>query len=329
MPDIWVRTECPEVNNPYYNNNQYSRCTTGYSESYPNGYPGLNVLPNCVGSAWGCFNETYIYTTGASAGFHYWVNGDGSQIYDNVTNPSVTKVGDLTEYRLNVESIPPKGGLICWGGGANHVAYISDVTDGNNITTQDSSWGGYSSSTFPDSIWDIRPRRRNEGGTNVWSHITAGVVCQGYIANPAIGGSPLPKITLIQQLRSTQVLVEGNVNNDGSTINLKLYVKWDSTNASIDNYDEIYEQTTASTFNIILNKPRKSTSVAILPVREDNTVNFTIGLLQTAALEANGSCIYLFNNNQIKETIPYIYHNGTWKETIPYIYHNGTWKETL
>ena len=52
----FIRTTRPEYGNPYFN----TRGAGGYIDAtIPKNFePGMNILPNCVGLATGCFNET-------------------------------------------------------------------------------------------------------------------------------------------------------------------------------------------------------------------------------------------------------------------------------
>lgn len=326
----WLRETIPELYNKYYNNGSgnYSDCVTGYSSKYPNGFPGLNTLPNCVGLAWGAFNETYVNTTGASPGFHYRIYGDANTIYDQAKA--------LGWQTLTPEQTPPLGGLVLWGGdGGGHVAYVSDVADKDNITIHESAYNiTYSHPSLSNAIydvWRIRSAQRNANGTNKWGAQNSSYFCQGYIINPAIPYPPVttkpPEILGIAQTSSTNVQVVGNINGSEGNVNtLLLYINWDKDSVSTTDYYEIAQQAGTGEFEINIKKPRKAKKIAVLPVRHENQSTIE-GEMVVEPLTASGPCIYIYNKGKIIQSIPYIYHNNKWVEAIPNIYTKNKWEE--
>jgi GH24 family phage-related lysozyme (muramidase) len=190
--NIWLRTSRAESGNRFYNNASgggISNCTNGLPK-----VSGYNVLCNCVGLAWGCFYETWYHNDKAGyeavGGFNSRVRGDGGTIVRGCKSSNVFK-----DYVIdNPAEIPPKGGLIVWGGTANHVAYISDVSeDGNTITIQQSAYGGASwtnsSINGISGAWQTRTITRNNKGTNLWWYQNSGysgASCEGFIKNPGV-----------------------------------------------------------------------------------------------------------------------------------------------
>ena len=308
----WTRRSRPEYGNPYYNNSSsgisphYSSCITGRPT-----VAGLNVLCNCVGLADGAFNETYVENSDASPGEHYRLNSDASQ-FINLAN------------RLGLETLPPSaypplGGLIVWGGSANHVAYISYVFDENKIEISQS---GYDT---PSWEWDIRNITRNQNGTNQWWYSTG--TCLGFIVNPAIGAGPqptlqFPEITSIQSVSSTRITVTGTANAESNS-QVRLYIKWDSNNVSQSNYDTVV--TVRGNFTVNITKPRRAASVAILPVRTEDGIEGSV-YLATGLIVAI-PCINIYVNNDMKQSIPHVYTKGRWREVLPVLRTNNQWKE--
>ncbi len=190
--DVWLRTTKAGTNNQFYNNSE-----GGGISNCRNGSPmvaGYNVLCNCVGLAWGCFFETWYHNDIASyneaGGFACRVTGDANTIIDGCKSSNI-----FNKYVIDDPSkVPPKGGMIVWGGSANHVAYISDVSeDGNTITIHQSAYGG---ANWEDSAingisgaWQIRTITRNNKGTNLWWFQNTGyegATCEGFIENPGV-----------------------------------------------------------------------------------------------------------------------------------------------
>lgn len=190
--DIWLRTTRAGSNNKFFNNSSgggISNCSDGSPM-----VEGYNVLCNCVGLAWGCFYETWYHNDidsfNDAGGFNSRVRGDGGTIVDGCKSSNIFK-----KYVIDDPSkTPPKGGMIVWSGSANHVAYISDVSeDGNTITIHQSAYGGAS---WDDSAingingaWQIKTITRNNKGSNLWWYQNTGyngATCEGFIANPGV-----------------------------------------------------------------------------------------------------------------------------------------------
>ncbi len=156
----------PEAGNPYYNRKENG----GYSDAIL-GKPtdaGCNVLPNCVGYAYGRFNE---------------IGGYGRMKYLRPVNAEnfIANAGSLT-----VEQTPSLGACMVWkkgatlngSDGAGHVAIVEQILSPTRIVTSES---GYKCST---PFWT---KTRDKGDGN-WG-AGAGYTFLGFIRNPAVTGT--------------------------------------------------------------------------------------------------------------------------------------------
>lgn len=120
----------PEAGNPYYN----TRSNGGYSDAIV-GSPadsGCNVLANCVGYAYGRFNE---------------IAGAGRCKYLRPTNAEnfIANRGALTygqEPKLGGCMVWQKGATLSGSDGAGHVAIVEKINADGSVTTSESGWGG-------------------------------------------------------------------------------------------------------------------------------------------------------------------------------------------
>ena len=160
----------PEAGNPYYNRKD----SGGYSDASL-GKPrdaGCDVLSNCVGYAYGRFNE---------------IVGQGRMKYLRPVNAEnfIANAGGLT-----VEQVPSLGACMVWrkgptlGGsdGAGHVAIVEQILGPTRIVTSES---GYNCAT---PFWT---KTRDKGDGN-WG-AGAGYTFLGFIRNPAVSGETLGK----------------------------------------------------------------------------------------------------------------------------------------
>lgn len=357
---IWTRNTLPvsSTSDPhiYYNSKSegmrvgIATCIAGHFWNYYWNNYGLDVLQNCVGSALGCFNETYVLNTeGASWGdWPYAIPGNGEDIYANA--PS-----NLQWAKTNR---PPVGGMISWV--KNHVAFICAVEYANEdgspspddvIITMESGYQSNVSSptgiapnvigsdnfdvlsASPSNYWGWRRDRHRRGPDSNWSY--AGSVCNGFVINPAIGTgvfktnqidhsdsftpgpTPNPEITNIESISSTKIKISGASNGSEQVV---LYIKWNSNSVSMSDYDEIIT-TNNSTFTIDVAKPREAYSVAVIPVR-----GIYIGTVFTKdGLIVSIPCINIYTDNDFLQAIPYVYTNGQWKKSVPMLYTKGQW----
>ena len=133
----------PEAGNPYYN----TRSKGGYSDAIV-GNPsdiGCNVLCNCVGYAYGRFNE---------------IADLGSCRYLRPVNAE-----NFIQYRGNLSYGPEPhvGGCMVWqkgatlsnSDGAGHVAIVEKVNSDGSIVTSESGWGG--------PVFAVKTRYKGDG----------------------------------------------------------------------------------------------------------------------------------------------------------------------
>lgn len=125
--------EKPKAGDPFFNNG----AAGGLSTCITCGEPGLNVLPNCVGGAVGCYNKM---ASGSKAEFKY-LNYP----------PNAENILARAEHdRLPIAQKPEVGCLIVWQkgatlsstDGAGHVAYVNAVDADGTIHTSESEYRG-------------------------------------------------------------------------------------------------------------------------------------------------------------------------------------------
>lgn len=159
----------PEAGNPYYN----TRANGGYSDAIK-GKPtdaGCDVLSNCVGYAFGRFNE---------------IGGYGRCKYLRPVNAEnfIANAGGLP-----VDQTPSLGACMVWkkgatlsgGDGAGHVAIVEKIISQTCVVTSES---GYGTAT---PFWTTTRSK----GTGNWG-AGSGYTFLGFIRNPAIGAADAP-----------------------------------------------------------------------------------------------------------------------------------------
>ena len=151
----------PEKDNKYY----ITKALGGYSAAIE-GNPkddDCNVLSNCVGYAYGRFNE---------------IGGFGACKY---LSPVIAK--DFMKYKGGCESgnTPKIGACMVWeNGSAGHVAIVEKVISETEVLTSESEWGGRAFYTIT--------RKKGDGN---WGY---GGTFLGFIYNPAkCCEAPIPK----------------------------------------------------------------------------------------------------------------------------------------
>jgi len=183
------RLVCPENGNKYYNrkvNGGYSKCVRGNkSKSCFN--PKLDVLPNCVGYAWGRFNEIGNYGE-----FKYFTNGNAEDLYVRCQT-----IG------LEVGQEPKLGSMIVWrkgkaetsSDGAGHVAVVEVINEDGSIVTSESGW---------DANKLFWTQKRQKGSKGNWGQATT-YTFLGFVYNPAVNedilrkGDKGPKVKQLQK----------------------------------------------------------------------------------------------------------------------------------
>lgn len=156
------RTTKPEAGNKYY----ITKARGGYSyaiQGKPTD-PDCDVLSNCVGYAYGRFNEIGGY------GYCKYLSPVNAENF--IQYAGGLKVGQTP--KLGACMVWRKGASLSGSDGAGHVAIVEKVISSTQIVTSESGWG---SSAF----WT---KTRNKGNGN-WG-AGAGYTFLGFIYNPAV-----------------------------------------------------------------------------------------------------------------------------------------------
>ncbi len=166
----------PEAGNPYYN----TRTNGGYSDAIQ-GKPrdaGCDVLSNCVGYAYGRFNE---------------IGGYGRMKYLRPVNAEnfIRNAGGLP-----VDQTPSLGACMVWrkgatldgGDGAGHVGIVEQVISPTRIVTSES---GYGAAT---PFW-LKTRDKGDGNWGAGGNYTF----LGFIRNPAATGTTVTPETTTKE----------------------------------------------------------------------------------------------------------------------------------
>ena len=154
----------PEKGNPYYNtkgNGGYSTAIKGKPTD-----PDCDVLSNCVGYAYGRFNEIGGY---GSCKYLAPVNAENFIQYKGSLEVGQTpKLGACMVWR--------KGDTLSGSDGAGHVAIVEQISSDGSIVTSESGWG--SSTPF-------YTKTRKKGTDGRWGAGSA-YTFLGFIYNPAV-----------------------------------------------------------------------------------------------------------------------------------------------
>ena len=150
----------PEKNNKYY----IRKANGGYSDAIQ-GYPtdkDCNVLSNCVGYAYGRFNEI-----GGYGYCKYLIPCNAENFMQNKGN---LKSG--TTAKIGACMVWQKGATLSGSDGAGHVAIVEKIISDTEIVTSESAWGG--------SAFYTKTRKKGSDGN--WGY---GGKFLGFIYNPA------------------------------------------------------------------------------------------------------------------------------------------------
>lgn len=167
MPSFKPRLTRPEAGNKYY----IRKAQGGYSNAIK-GYPTdaqNNVLHNCVGYAYGRFNE---------------IGGYGSCKYLKPVNAELF-IQYAKKDGLTIEQTPSLGACMVWqggptqssGDGAGHVAIVEQINADGSIVTSESGYGA------SKPFWT---QKRTKGSTGNWGESKAKYTFLGFIKNPAV-----------------------------------------------------------------------------------------------------------------------------------------------
>lgn len=169
MSNFTPRLTRPEAGNKYY----ITKSSGGYSDAIK-GSPtdkACNVLHNCVGYAYGRFNE---------------IGGWGSCKYLRPVNAEnfIQYKGDLEvgqEPRLGACMVWQKGATLKSSDGAGHVAIVEKIISPTEIVTSESGWAA------KNPFWT---QTRKKGTNGNWGE-GSGYKFLGFIYNPAPCCQPL------------------------------------------------------------------------------------------------------------------------------------------
>lgn len=181
------RTTKPEAGNKYY----ITKAKGGYSNAIQGKPtdPDCDVLSNCVGYAYGRFNEIggygcckYLYPTNAENFIQY---AKGLEV------GMIPKVGACMVWR--------KGATLSGSDGAGHVAIVEKVVSDTEVMTSESGWNS-------KAFW-TQTRKKGSGNWGAGS----GYTFLGFIYNPApcCNGSATTNTTPTEKTDSAPVYAVG------------------------------------------------------------------------------------------------------------------------
>lgn len=173
------RLQRPVAGNKYY----MTKASGGYSSAIK-GYPQdsqCDVLANCVGYAFGRFNEIGNY------GYMKYLKPVNAELF-------IKYAGGLP-----VGQEPKLGSCMVWEGAgslAGHVAIVEQIIDKDTIVTSES---GYKAKK---PFWT---QKRTRGSNNNWGQNASSYSFLGFIYNPAVPDEP----ALPDEVKETPVLSNG------------------------------------------------------------------------------------------------------------------------
>lgn len=133
---MFIQIECPKKGDPFFNNKTGGGISTAITAA--GAADGLNVLPNCVGGAVGCFNKAACKDLSRPA-FGYL----------NYPPNAENILARAEKDGLTISQKPAVGALIVWqkgtlsgSDGAGHVAFVNAVDADGTIHTSESEWKG-------------------------------------------------------------------------------------------------------------------------------------------------------------------------------------------
>lgn len=160
----------PEAGNPYY----IRKASGGYSNAIKGSPTDAwnDVLANCVGYAYGRFNE---------------IGGYGYMKYLKPVNAELF-IQYAQKDGLRIEQTPSLGACMVWqggptqnaGDGAGHVAIVEEIHADGSVTTSESGYGA------SRPFWT----QRREKGSGNWGEKPSRYSFLGFIKNPAVEELP-------------------------------------------------------------------------------------------------------------------------------------------
>lgn len=236
MANFVPRTAKPEKGNKFYNtigNGGWSTAITGKPTDQM-----CNVLANCVGYAFGRFNEIAYAMLGAD-GVKKLFKASGGTLNDLGSNKNMPLLQPLNaenfydvakQQGLTISQTPMLGACMVWqkgatrqpGDGAGHVAIVEKILSPTCVQTSES---GYNAK---NPFW-TQSRYRGDGN---WGQNTQ-YKFLGFIINPAVtqNQDPYPE--------PTRVLREGDHGDDVKWVQWKLK-SLEYLNDSIDGWFGVY-----------------------------------------------------------------------------------------
>lgn len=148
------RLSLPEKGNMYYNR-PVNPCIIGnypYGSSKRTGWPGLNVLPNCVGWAVSRFNEIGAY------GYCKWLGSTDAHNFIRLAKKQGLKTGKT----------PKTGAVMVWSGDSyGHVAIVEEVISSTKVRVSQSGWS-YKKGAFWTAVHEKGDGSWTDGDDRSW-----------------------------------------------------------------------------------------------------------------------------------------------------------------
>lgn len=133
---MFIQVEKPNKGDPFFNNKAGGGISTAITAA--GAADGLNVLPNCVGGAVGCFNKAACKDLSKPV-FKYL----------NYPPNAENILARAEKDGLKISQKPAVGALVVWqkgtlsgSDGAGHVAFVNKVDADGTIHTSESEWKG-------------------------------------------------------------------------------------------------------------------------------------------------------------------------------------------
>lgn len=164
----------PEKGNPYYN----TKRNGGYSEAIKGSpcEPGLDVLRNCVGYAYGRFNEI------VGAGKMMYLAPVNAEKFIQYMNHKTKGLTYGMTPKLGACMVWQAGATLNGSDGAGHVAIVEQINDDGSVITSESGYGA------KKAFWT--QRRDNSNGR--WGE-SKKFKFLGFIYNPAVEDTVTPQ----------------------------------------------------------------------------------------------------------------------------------------
>jgi LysM repeat protein len=217
VSEFKMRTTKPEAGNKYY----ITKSKGGWSNAIP-GSPtdvDCNVLSNCVGYAYGRFNEIGGY---GCCKYLQPVNAENFiQYKGNLTVGQTPKIGACMVWQ--------RGNTLSNSDGAGHVAIVEKVVSDTEIITSESGWNS-------KPFWN---QTRKKGNGN-WGQ---GSACKflGFIYNPAVSNSVTVATKPIQTITPPTITTSSDdiyVVKSGDTL-ASIAAKYGTTYQKLAKYNNI------------------------------------------------------------------------------------------